>query len=80
MFANKNNNQETYCSKTFISRVLAKVIKETCCSKIFIVACLNSSLRTSIVAISMAELSQVPWAPLEFVCKSRVESRVEISA
>ena len=64
-FANKSNNQEICCSKTFISRVFKNIY------------CRVLSAANLTVVISMVERSHGFLRSSSSVCKSRFKSKVQ---
>ena len=77
VFVNKSNIQEASCLKMFIGRVLTEVIKETSCSKFLLSRADNLISALNFYCCNFNGRA-VPWAfPLEFVCKSGVESGVQ---
>ena len=78
VFATKSNIQEACCLKIFIGRVLTEVIKETSCSKKYLLPRVDNLISAPNFHCCHFSRRAVPWlSPLEFVCKSRVESGVQ---
>ena len=78
VFASKSNIQEACCLKILIGRVLTEVIKETSCSKKYLLSRADNLISAPNFYCCHFNGRAVPWiSPLEFVCKSRVESGVK---
>ena len=62
VFANKSNIQEECCLKIFIGRVLTEVIKETSCSKKYLLSRVNNLISAPNFYCCHFNDRAVPWA------------------
>ena len=62
VFANKSNIQEPCCLKIFIGRVFTEVIKETSCSKKYLLSRVDNLISTPNIYCCHFNGRAVPWA------------------